>query len=109
VAAALLLGLFILAQLAQIVSLTSGFHPVVRTVIGVGLLAAFAWIIAVPVLAYLRMEPALIPPPEATGPRHDAFVAAYLAACRRNPLLDGHDLNTEADLLDALRHLETEA
>ncbi len=109
IAVSAVLLLLILGQIAQIVSLTTGFPAIVRVIIATGLLGLFGWILAVPVLAYFRMEPALIPPAEAEGPAHQAFVVSYLIACRRNPLLAGFKLEDEADLIHALDHLEKEA
>lgn len=104
-----LLALFVLSQSAQLVNLASSVHPVLGTIFAVVLLALLGWFVAVPVVGYLRLEPALIPPEAASGPAHDAFIETYLAACRRNPRLAGHALETEADLEAALRHLEKEA
>jgi hypothetical protein len=104
-----LLALFIAAQVAQLVSLASAVHPLFGTVVAIGLIGGIGWLVAVPLLAYLRIDPALVPPLEASGSEHEAFIGAYLSTLRRNPRLVGRPLDTEADLKSALEVLEREA
>lgn len=105
----LVTALFVVAQVAQLVSLAARVHPFFGAFVGLVLVGALTWLVAVPVLAYARLAPALVPPTEASGPQHDAFVAAYLAACRTNPHLEGHPLESEDDLGSALKLLTTKA
>lgn len=62
IATGILLALFVTAQVAQLVFLASTVHPAFGTVVAVGLLGVVAWLIAVPLLGYLRLERALVPP-----------------------------------------------
>jgi hypothetical protein len=104
-----LLALFVVSQVAQLVALSRAVHPGFGAIVALLLIGGIAWLVAVPLLAYRRLEPALVPPVEPTRPEHEAYVAAYLAACKRNPLLEDLPLATEAHLESALRALEKEA
>jgi hypothetical protein len=104
-----LLALFVVAQVAQLVNLASAVHPLLGTVVAIGLIGGIGWLVAVPLLAFFRLDPALVPPPAKTGPEHEAFVRAYLAVLQRNPRFAGRTLATEADLQSALSELEREA
>ena len=103
------LVLFVVAQVAQLVSLASAVHPLFALSVAIGLIAGIGWLVAVPLLAYMRLDPALVPPAASSGPEHDDFVRAYLAVLRRNPRFTGRALETEADLESALAELERAA
>ncbi|MDZ7801892.1 MAG: DUF697 domain-containing protein [Trueperaceae bacterium] len=105
----LLFAVFVLAQVGQLASLAGAIHPWFGAALGVVLLGLLAWFVAVPALAYARLEPPLKPPAEASGPEHDAFVRQYLDACKRNPRLEGYALQGEADLNRALAELQRQA
>ncbi len=104
-----LLALFVVAQVAQLVNLASAVHPLLGTIVAIGLIGGIGWLVAVPLLAFFRLDPAIVPPPAKTGPEHEAFVRAYLVALQRNPRFAGRTLATEADLQSALSELEREA
>ena len=108
-AIAALFALFVVAQVAQLVSLASSLHPLFGTAVAIGIIGGIGWIVAVPLLAYLRLDPALVPPPGKSGPEHEEFVRAYLAVLQRNPRFAGRALASEADLESALAELEREA
>lgn len=105
----LLFTVFVLAQVGQLASLAGAIHPWFSAAVGVILLGLFAWFVAVPAMAYARLEPPLKPPAEASGPEHDAFVRPYLDTCTRNPRLEGYALRDEADLHRALAELQRQA
>lgn len=104
-----LLALFVVAQVAQLVSLATAVHPLFGTVVAIGLIGGIGWLVIVPLLAYFRLDPALVPPADKTGPEHEAFVRAYLAVLQRNPRFADRPLANEADLQSALSELEREA
>jgi hypothetical protein len=106
VAVTALLALFVLAQIAQLAEMAAAVHPWFGVTVALLLLVVIAVLVIVPAASYARLEPPLVPPDEVEGPRHDAFVAAYLDACRRNPKLSDRELSTEEDLLAALRELD---
>lgn len=104
-----LLALFVVAQVAQLVSLATAVHPLFGTIVAIGLIGGIGWLIAVPLLAFFHLDPALVPPPDKTGPEHEAFVRSYLAVLQRNLRFAGRPLANEADLQSALSELEREA
>lgn len=104
-----LAALFVTSQVAQLVELALLVHPAFGAIVAVALLGAIAWLVLVPLAAYLRLAPALIPPEPGDADGRREFVATYLDHCRRNPLLEGDPLTTEEDLAQALRKLSTEA
>ena len=104
-----LLALFVVAQVAQLVSLASVVHPLFALAVAIGLLGGIAWIVGVPLLAYLRLDPALVPPVATSGPEHEEFVRAYLTVLKRNPRFAGRAPESEADLESALADLERAA
>lgn len=108
-ASVVLIALFVLSQVAQLVALASTLSPAFGTVTAIILLLVLGGTVAVPVLGLLRLDSPLAPPEDPTGPKHEAFVKRYLDICRRNPLLADRRLDTEEDLVEALKHLETEA
>ena len=67
-----LLALFVVAQVAQLVSLASAVHPLFGTIVAIGLIGGIGWLVAVTLLAFFRLDPALVPPPDKTGPEHEA-------------------------------------
>lgn len=109
VVATVLLLLLVLSQVAQLVALASTLHPAFGTVTAVVLTFVLAGLVAAPLVGFLRLEPALVPPAQDSGPELETFVQRYLRACRRNPLLGGMSLETEEDLLAALKVLDAEA
>lgn len=109
VAVAFLVTVFVAREVAQAIAWVGAWHPWAGPAVGVALVAAVAWLIVVPGVAYARLAAPLAPPHEVTGPAHDAFVAAYLSACRRNPRLRGVPLESEDDLQRALHTLSDEA
>lgn len=104
-----LLALFVVAQVAQLVSLAGAVHPSFGTIVAIGLIGGIGWLVAVPILAFLRLDPALVPPTDEAGPEHEAFVRSYLAVLQRHPRFAGRPLANEADLQSALSELEREA
>ena len=109
IAVTALLALFVLAQIAQLAEMAAAVHPAAGLMVAVVLLVGVAVLVIVPAASYARLEPPLVPPDETEGPRHDAFVAAYLDACRKNPKLTDRKLATEEDLEAALGELDEKA
>ena len=108
-AAAFLVVVFVLRDVAELVATVSSWHPWAGAIVATGVAAALAWLLIVPGVAYARLAPPLVPPEASSGPEHDAFVTAYLAACRRNPRLRDVPLEDEDDLGRALHTLSDEA
>ena len=109
VAGAGLAILFVLAQVAQLAELAGAIHPWFGVAVAVALLLAIGWLVAVPALTYMRLRPALVPPPQGEPSRSEAFVEAYLEECRYNPLLSDRSLDSEEDLEAALEVLTVDA
>ncbi|NEX61124.1 DUF697 domain-containing protein [Noviherbaspirillum galbum] len=62
-----------------------------------------------PVVMYFRFPKPLVPPKEASGPEHDAYLEALRERLSRNPRLAGVPLSTVEDIAPALQKLSTEA
>lgn len=105
VAISALLALFLVSQIAQVIGLAASVHTWLGTAAAVLLVGGLVWLLAVPIVAYFGLSPALEPPSEESGDQHDRFVVTYLAACRDNPRLEGQPLESEADLQAALKLL----
>lgn len=70
VVATVLLLLLVLSQVAQLVALASTLHPAFGTVTAVVLTFVLAGLVAAPLVGFLRLEPALVPPAQDSGPEH---------------------------------------
>lgn len=104
-----LLTLFVTTQVAQLIGMASALHPIFGTVVALGLIGGIGWLVAVPLIAYLRLDPPLVPPTAASGPEHEAFVRDHLAVLRRHPRFRDRTLETEGELTAALAELERDA
>jgi hypothetical protein len=96
-------------QTVQLAAFAERIHPVAGAVVFWGLLLAYVALIAVPLLLYLRLPRALIPPPTDHGPEFEAHLAGLRARLARNPATSALPLNTRTDIEGALRALDARA
>lgn len=105
----LLFVVFVANQTAQAVELASRLHPAFGTFVLVALLAAYALLLIVPCLLYLRLPPALAPPPRDDGREFEEYLGRLRRRLASNPRLRDADLSTRQDIETALRILGREA
>jgi hypothetical protein len=96
-------------QTVQLAAFAERVHPVAGTVVFWGLLLAYVALIVAPLLLYLRLPRALIPPRADHGPEFDAHLAGLRARLARNPATSDLPLDTRADIEAALRVLDARA
>lgn len=108
-AVGVLLTLFVISQAAQVVGLASSLHPWFGAAVGVLLVGLLLWLVLFPLVSYLRLSPALVPPAQSDGEAYERFVQGYLSACKQNPHLEGESLQNEEDLKRAIGLLTTKA
>lgn len=107
---ALLLGVYLLtALLANIVSLADAadrMHGGSGVFIFWGVLSLSFLLLVAPFALFFRLPKALTPPPSVDDPAYEAFLQAFIARLRVNPLLAGMAINNEADVVSACAKLE---
>lgn len=97
--------LFVINQTAQIVALADRVSPAFGTVVLWTLLALYAAGIGVLVYQFGRLPRPLRPPADKDDPDFPRYITRLRARLRRNPLVEGMPLETEADVEAALNAL----
>lgn len=100
--------LFVTAQTAQVVALAGAVHPAFGQGVLLLLLAAYALLLGVPVLLYLRLPRPLVPPAAEGGPEQARYLARLADRLAGNPRLrglriDGADRASVEAALEILR------
>ncbi len=98
-------------QTAGIVLMAKEVNPVFGSIVLYGLLLLYAAMIAVPVIIYLTMPPALRPPENEDSPEFDRYIEQLKKQLARNNSIAGTDnpLETPADLKKAMDMLNEQA
>jgi hypothetical protein len=73
------------------------------------LLILFMAFLATPIVLYLRLPKAMVPPPETAGPDHDAYLLELRRRLAKNPRLSGLPMASNDDVGVALAKLSAEA
>ena len=73
------------------------------------LLILFMVFLVTPIVLYLRLPKAIVPPAEAAGPAHDAYLVELKRLLAANPRLSGLPMISDDDLAAALGKLSAEA
>ena len=112
--ALIILVFFILVtinQTAGIVLIARAFNPVFGTVVLYGLLLMYTVMIAVPIIIFITMPPALRPPENEDSPEFDSYIKQLKKQLARNNSIAGTDnpLETLADLNKAMDTLNEQA
>src|SRR3954469_2916621 len=82
---ALSFGMFVVNQTAQVVQLASTFDPAAGRVVLIGLVGAYAVLLAVPVVMVVRLPRPLVPPAGREGPEFAAHLDLLRKRLRVNP------------------------
>lgn len=96
-------------QTVQLAAFAERIHPVAGTVVFWGLLLTYVAFVAAPLLLYLRLPRALIPPRTDQGAEFEAHLAGLRGRLGRNPATSDLPLDTRADIEAALRVLDARA
>ncbi len=96
-------------QTAQVVQLASTVHPDLGRATLWGLVAAYAASLGVPIVLFLRLPRALVPPATAEGPEFEAYLKRLAGRLEGSPHLAGVDLSGRAGIDAALGVLDRQA
>src|SRR4029453_2345176 len=99
----------IVAGAASLVSLADRIHPVAGTVAFWGICLAAGFFSLYCLIAYAQLPPALVPPKETSGPKHEAYLQTLRSRLANNPRTRELPLATTAEVEDAIAHLSKEA
>src|SRR5881398_2681806 len=99
----------IVAGASSLISLADRIHPVAGTVVFWGLCLAAGFFALYCVIAYAQLPPALAPPMETSGPKHEAYLQALGSRLANNPRTRELPLATTAEVEAAIAHLSKEA
>ena len=99
----------IVAGVTSLISLADRIHPVAGSAVfwSVCLVAGFFALYCV--IAYAKLPPALVPPEETSGPKHEAYLEALRLRLAANPRMRGKSITTEEGIESAVAHLSREA
>jgi hypothetical protein len=99
----------IIAGVASLISLAERIHPIAGTIVFWSVCAAAGFFALYCAIAYARLPPALVPPEEDSGPKHDAYLQALRVRLAINPRTRHMPLITNEEIEDAVEHLSAEA
>jgi hypothetical protein len=99
----------VVAGAASLISLADRVHPVAGTVVFWGLCLAAGFFALYCVIAYAHLPPALVPPEETSGPKHEAYLQSLRSRLANNPRTRDVPLATDAEVEAAIAHLSKEA
>src|SRR5437764_6315488 len=99
----------IVAGATSLISLADRIHPVAGTVVFWGLCLAAGFFALYCLIAYAQLPPALAPPNETSGPKHDAYLQTLRSRLANNPRTRELPLGTDAEVEAAIAHLSKEA
>ena len=99
----------IVAGATSLITLADKIHPVAGTVVFWGLCLAAGFLALYCVIAYAQLPPALVPPKETSGPKHEAYLQTLRSRLANNPRTRELPLSTNADVEAAIAHLSKEA
>ena len=92
----------IVAGATSLISLADRIHPVAGTVVFWGLCLAAGFLALYCVIAYAQLPPALVPPKETSGPKHEAYLQALRSRLANNPRTRELPLGTDAEVEAAI-------
>ena len=99
----------IVAGVTSLISLADRIHPVAGNIVFWTIVLAAAGASLYLAIAYSRLPPALIPPEEISGPKHDAYLQALRLRLAANPRTRGMAVSTTEEIESALAVLSVEA
>src|SRR6476660_7165277 len=99
----------IVAGATSLISLADRIHPVAGTFVFWGLCLAAGFLALYCLIAYAQLPPALVPPKETSGPKHEAYLQTLRSRLANNPRTRELPLGTDAEVEVAIGHLSKEA
>ena len=99
----------IVAGASSLISLADRIHPVAGTVVFWGLCLAAGFFALYCMIAYAQLPPALVPPEEISGPKHEAYLQSLRTRLANNPRSRELPLGTDSEIEAAVAHLSREA
>src|ERR1051325_5178523 len=99
----------IVAGATSLISLADRIHPVAGTVVFWGSCAAAGFLALYCLIAYAQLPPALVPPNETSGPKHEAYLQSLRSRLANNPRTRELPLGTDVEVEAAIVHLSKEA
>src|SRR6267154_272658 len=99
----------IIAGAPSLVSFAERIHPVAGTIVFWGICLAAGFFALYCLIAYAQLPPALVPPNETSGPKHEAYLQTLRSRLANNPRSRELPLGTGAEVEAAIAHLSKEA
>jgi len=99
----------IVAGAASLISLADRIHPFAGTVAFWGICLAAGFFALYCLIAYAQLPPALVPPKETSGPKHEVYLQALRSRLANNPRTRELSLATDAEVEAAIALLSKEA
>ncbi len=99
----------IIAGATSLISFAERIHPVAGTVVFWGICLAAGFFALYCLIAYAQLPPALVPPNETSGPKHEAYLQTLRSRLSNNPRTRELPLGTDAEVEAAIAHLSKEA
>lgn len=99
----------IIAGATSLILLADRIHPVAGTVVFWGLCLVAGFFALYCVIAYAQLPPALVPPKETSGPKHEAYLQALRLRLGNNPRTRELPRTTDSEVEAAIAHLSKEA
>ena len=99
----------IVAGATSLISFAERIHPVAGTVVFWGLCLAAGFFALYCLIAYAQLPPALVPPNETSGPKHEAYLQTLRSRLANNPRSRELPLGTDGEVEAAIAHLSKEA
>src|SRR5215470_905109 len=88
----------IVAGATSLISLADRIHPVAGTIVFWGLCLAAGFLVLYCAIVYAQLPPALVPPQERSGPKHQAYLQALRSRLASNPRTRGLPVETDAEV-----------
>src|SRR5690242_1506927 len=99
----------IVAGATSLISLADRIHPVAGTCVFWLLCLAAGFLALYCAIAYAQLPPALVPPNETSGPKHEAYLQMLRSRLANNPRTRDLPLRTTEEVEAAVNHLSKEA
>jgi len=99
----------IVAGATSLISLADRIHPVAGTIVFWGLCLTAGFLALYCAIAYAQLPPALVPPEETSGPKHEAYLQSLRLRLANNPRTRELPLETDDEVEAAIAHLSKEA
>src|SRR5256885_2927035 len=99
----------VITGVTSLISLADRIHPVAGTVVFWIVVLGAAACALYGAIAYAKLPPALIPPEETSGPKHEAYLEALRLRLAANPRTRGTSIKTDEEIEKAISILSIEA